>query len=144
MKKETSIAIIFGIVMGGILAVFILTKNKATRLEKTKTIAPSITITPKTAVNNTTTQPLELTQPQDNSVVYKNSVTLSGKAPTGAVIMIQSPIKDSIVKNDKDQFNIDFPLAFGENTITFTVYSKDTTFKIQQKTLRIYYLDEQL
>ena len=145
MKKETTIAILFGIVLGGILAVFILMKNKETQLEKTKSISPSVTVTPKVVVNTAKEEKaLEVTQPKDGAIVRKNSISIAGSAPKGSLVFITSPIKDLLLKMDKEQFATDFPLAFGENSIEITAYSKNGQSKIQTKYIKIYYLDEQL
>jgi hypothetical protein len=144
MKKETPIAIFLGIFLGALLAVFIITKNREKQLEKTKTIAPSITITPKHTNQVTTEQSFEITSPSDGDIVSKNTITIAGKSVKGSTIIIQSPIKEIVQKNEAGSFSIDFPLAFGENTIQITIYNKEVQSKAQEKTIKIYYLDEQL
>ncbi len=60
------------------------------------------------------------------------------------MIIIQSPIKDLVFKNDKEQFSTDFPLALGENVIRIGAYPQDKLLRSQEKELRIYYFSEQL
>ncbi len=60
------------------------------------------------------------------------------------LIIIQSPVKDTVVKNENEQFTVRFPLVLGENIIKVTAYGKDKQTRPQEKDLHIYYLDEQL
>lgn len=144
MKKEGLIAIIFGIILGGILGLIILDKNRKQQLERSKTIAPqqkNNLLTPKTMVN---LQSLEITQPEDRIIVSESKIIIQGTAGKDSLIVIQSPIKDIIFKNDNSQFKINFPLSLGENVINITVYPKEPQFRSQEKQLRIYYLSEEL
>lgn len=144
MKKETVIAIFFGVVFGALVALILLAKNKELQLTKTKTIAPTEKIEKlsKKAVVNL--KSLEILEPQDGSIFKAKTVTVKGKADKDALIIIQSPIKDVVLKNEKKEFSVTFPLALGENVIKITAYSKDTQAKPQKKELYIYNLDEQL
>lgn len=144
MKKETIIAIFFGVLIGGIVAFVLIAKNKEKQLENTKTIAPDAKNTPITKVTNPSIQSLEILVPQDRTIVDSNKVTIKGKADKDSTILIESPINDAVFKNEKGEFSYQFPLALGENTIKITAYSKDPKFKPQEKELKIYYLEEQL
>lgn len=143
MKRETIIAIVFGIILGGILAVVIITKNKQNQISKNKAVAPISKITPSVAFK-TNSQNLDISEPISGVIVYNNSITIKGKADKGATIFLQSALKDQVYKNEKTDFEIKFPLAFGENTIKITVYPQDSQLKIQEKELKVYYLEEKL
>ena len=126
MKKETLIAIIFGVGLGVILAVIFIMQSKENQLAKTKTINNlNKTVTPK--LKMVTTPTLEISEPTDNLIVNSNSITISGKANKNALIVIHSPVKDLVFKNEKEEFKINFPLALGENVIQLTVYPDDKT-----------------
>ncbi len=144
MKKETTIAVLFGIVLGGLLAVVIISKNKERQLEKTKAIAPVANISPISSQNNANYQALEITSPGSGAIVNKNSINIKGKADKDSLVIIQSPIKDMALQVKDKDFSVDFPLAFGENVIKINVYPKGAQTRAQEKSLRIYYLDEQL
>lgn len=144
MKKETIIAILLGIIFGTIIAVVIVSKNKQTQLEKTKTIAPTINLESKASVTVAPVQPLEIMSPGDGQIFSKNSVTIKGKTYKGSLIVIQSPIKDIVISNAQENFSVDFPLVNGENAIRISVYPKDKQIKSQEKELKIYFLNEQL
>ncbi len=143
MKKEAIIAIVFGIVLGSILAIFLIAKNKERLLEKSKTITP-LEKEQASQAKNGGVQQLEISEPGDKNIVYKNSITIKGSFTKDSLIIVQSPIKDVVIKNDKEQFSTDFPLALGENVIRIGAYSQDKKLRSQEKEMRIYYFSEQL
>lgn len=143
MKKETIIAIFLGLLFGGILAVFISLKSKEMELAKNKVIAP--------AKENFTSpnssgivQTLELTEPADKEIFEENTIHLKGTAAKGSLMVIQSPIKDIAVVNKEETFDIEFPLALGENSIKIVVYPKEKQFRAQEKFLKVYFIDSEL
>ncbi len=139
MKKETLIAIIFGVGLGVILAVVFIMQSKENQLTKAKPInSLSKTVTPK--LKMVTTPTLEISEPTDNLIVDSNSINIKGKANKNALIVINSPIKDMVFKNEKEEFKVNFPLALGENVIQLTVYPDDKTGSSINKTLQVYYL----
>ena len=144
MKKETLIAIFFGFLLGGVLAVIIIARNKEKQLEKTKTITSTTKITPVSSAANTNLQTLEIEEPADGVIFSKNSVKIRGKSEKESLIVIQSPIKDLVFKNKEREFTVDFPLALGENVIKISAYPKDVQLKVKEKDLKVYYFDEQL
>ncbi len=144
MKKETIIAIFFGVLFGSGVAIFLLAKNKELQLTKTKTIAP--TEKAAKAVKNVVVnlKPFEIIEPKDGTVVNAKNITIKGKAEKDSLIIIQSATKDTILKNSKEEFSVSFPLALGENVIKITVHLKDAKVRPQERELRIYNLDDEL
>lgn len=144
MKKETIIAIVFGIFFGGLVAVFLLTKNKQMQLTRTKTIAPTGRINKLNKTQAAVAKSLEITDPPDGFMTDKDVVTISGKADKGGLIIVQSATKDLVFRNENERFNINLPLSLGENVINVTFYSKGAQSRIQERELRVYYLTEEL
>lgn len=142
MKKETIIAIFLGVVFGLLVAALMIFKTKETALEKTKTVT-SNHITPTVSLKNTNLQNLEISEPVDGALVNKKSITIKGRASKDSLFVVQSPIKDLVFKNEKEQFSFEFPLALGENVIKISVYPASSQLRTQEKDLRVYYLDEQ-
>ena len=144
MKKETMVAIFLGLLFGGVVAVFISFKSKDIELAKNKVIAPlkGKTISPN--LSGTEIKPFELSEPADNSIVEINSVHLKGTAPKNSLIIIQSPIKDLIVNNKQEKFDLEFPLALGENSIKIVVYPKEKQSRPQEKFIKVYFIDSEL
>lgn len=143
MKKEATIAIVFGIILGSILAIFLIAKNKERLLEKSKTITP-LKKNQTSQAKNGEVQQLEISEPGDKNIVYKNSISIKGSFTKNSLIIIQSPTKDLVMKNDKEQFSTDFPLALGENVIRIGAYPQDKQLRSQEKEMRIYYFSTQL
>jgi hypothetical protein len=144
MKKETVIAIIFGLFLGGLLALFLSIKNKEMELAKSKVISSQNKILPSNQLSQLEFQPLEIGEPADRIIVDKPSINIKGKAMKNSLIIVQSPIKDQILTNEKDSFSLDFPLALGENVIKIVAYPKDNQFRSQEKEIKIYYIDSEL
>lgn len=142
MKKETIVAIFLGIGLGIIVALVIIVQSKRQEITKAKTLNEAGKITPKVTVQNLQFQSLEVTAPEDKIIVGSSSVVIKGKAIKDALIVIQSPVKDLVFKNIKEEFSQEFPLALGENVIRIAVYPKDPSIRSQEKELRVYYLDE--
>lgn len=143
MKKETITAIFFGLVFGGIVAVFISLKSKDIELSKNKVISPP----KKNSSSNlvmTEIQPLEIIEPANNAIFEKNAIRFKGTAAKNSLIVIQSPIKDLMFKNIDGKFDLEFPLALGENSIKVVAYPSEKQFRPQEKNLKIYYIDSEL
>lgn len=142
MRKEIIIAIVFGVILGLGVAGFMIFNLKRAGVKNTKTLntaGPSPVVENKTVV----LQPLEISEPSNNALFNTNSIKIKGKASKGSLIIAQSAIKDLAFKNEKQDFEIDFPLALGENKITVAAYTSENTTVPQVRLLNIYYLDEQ-
>jgi len=139
MKKESITAIVFGITLGVILAIVFIFQSKENQLSRAKPINnQNKTITPKIKMASTTI--LEVAEPSDNLIVDAKSITIKGKTNKNALVIINSPIKETVFKNTKEEFSMEFPLALGENVIQITAYPDDKTGQSISKTLKIYYL----
>ncbi|KKQ02218.1 MAG: hypothetical protein US11_C0001G0177 [Candidatus Roizmanbacteria bacterium GW2011_GWA2_36_23] len=144
MKKETLTAVIFGIILGSLLGFFLIVKSKARSLKNTKTFSPKISITPSAKSMNSEFQFLEIEQPESGTITDKNTIKVKGKAPKSSLIVIQTQIKELIIKNDKGEFSFDIPLALGENIIHISMYPKDAQIRSQEKELKVYNLPANL
>lgn len=144
MKKETTIAVILGVAFGTLLGLYLITKNKEMQLSKNKVIAPTGIENKAPSPGQINFQLLEISAPQDGEILETNSVTIKGKITKNSLIVIQSPIKESVFNNNKEDFSINFPLALGENVIKIVAYPKDRQLSVQEKSLRVYYLKETL
>ncbi|OGK17284.1 hypothetical protein A2774_03710 [Candidatus Roizmanbacteria bacterium RIFCSPHIGHO2_01_FULL_39_12c] len=144
MKKETVIAIVLGVIIGMLIAVVILVKNREYQLTKTKTIShnPNQNNRPRNSLAKI--QPLEISEPKDQAVFDSYTIKIKGKAAKDSLIIIQSPVKDLIFTNEKEEFSVQFPLSLGENVIKVTTHAKNSLVRSQEKELRIYNLNEEL
>ncbi len=141
MNRETVIAIIMGIVLGGLVGFFVLLKSP--RLEKTKVIPVSQTSAQKTPTKNTKSEKnivFSLAQPTDYEVTPDEEIELKGKAPDKSLIVAQSPAGRSVAKTEGTQFTVKIPLALGENVIHLSAYSSSGA--PQDALLHIYRIEE--
>ncbi len=137
------VAISLGLLFGGLVAIFISFKSKDIELAKNKVIVPPKEKTSPDSIG-IKLQPLVLTEPVDRAIVENNTVRLKGTAPKDSLIVIQSPIKDLIVSNKQERFDLEFPLALGENSIKIVVYPKEKQFRPQEKFIKVYFIDSEL
>jgi hypothetical protein len=143
MKKETVIAITLGILLGVIVAVVLVLKTRQAQIQNSNPITTTLGVSPTPIISSYTVDVLEITSPEDGTIVNKNSVTITGKVAKDSVVIIESPVKQVVIKNSPETLNVDFPLAFGENVIKITAYPKDSHVSAKEKDLQVYYLDEQ-
>jgi hypothetical protein len=142
MKKETVVAIIFGILFGSVFSFFFINSKKE-QSQSTNLPANLATTIPEKKVTQISTQNLEINMPENNSISDKKQVVIKGKAPKKSLMVIQSPIKDIIFENENESFTIDFPLAYGANQISIFSYPKNSPIPMF-KNLTIYYLENKL
>jgi len=140
MKRETIFAIIFGISLGVIVAVLVIFRSNENKFLKSKPINNQTkNLTPKTNLSDNSPF-IDISSPTDKVVTQSNTVILKGRANKNSLIIIQSPIKELLFKNNKEAFEKEFPLALGENVIEFTNYPDDKNIPSVNKQLRVYYL----
>lgn len=142
MKKEVLVAIVCGIVLGLIVAFFMVRQIREIEIGKEGQIK---TNTGKVLLSDTPEdgQNLEITEPITDAIVEKNSVTIKGRAQKGSFLVFQSAAKDTVAKQDKaNQFSVNFPLIVGENIISITMYPQDKQLRTQQKNIRVYFLEK--
>ncbi len=145
MKKETLIAVFLGAILGVLMAIFVLFKATDIKLDKNKKVVPKIStqVIKNVEIKKQEIVPFKIFEPKDGFLVEKNSILVKGKAIKNSLIIVQSPIKDLIIKNEKEEFSFDMPLALGENVINIVVYPGGEVTS-QEKILKIYYFNEKL
>jgi len=142
MKKETIIAVFLGLLFGAVVAIFISLKSKDIELSTNKVIAPPKENVLSVNLTGIEMQPLAISEPADRAIFEKNIIRF--KAIIKMPCSFQSPIKDLVVKNTQGKFDLEFPLALGENSIKIAVYPKEKQFRPQEKFIKVYYIDSEL
>ena len=116
MRKEVLLAIIFGVILGGIILYGINLANKSvSEISATPTpaIGNQISPTPDTA-----NQTLQILSPSDNSVLFDAATTIKGIAKPGSHIAISTESDDFLTDTDSSgNFSTDIKLISGENNI---------------------------
>lgn len=143
MKKETIIAVVLGIGLGVVVAVFLAFKSRQAQIQKTNPLSSELSISPTPPKTSSSVEALEISEPQNGTIVNSNTVTIKGKVAKDSLIIIQSPIKTQVIKNSPEDLNTQFPVALGDNIINIVVYPKDSQVSIKERQLEVYYLDEQ-
>lgn len=121
MRKEVILAVIIGILLGGIILYGINLANSSSKInfgdkEATEEGSPA---TPTTVKQNTSQ--ISLIYPLDNAVVTDSQLTLKGTAKANANIAIVTESDDILTTADSSgNFSSAINLVSGENVITIT------------------------
>lgn len=147
MKKESLIAVIFGLLFGGLFYLALINTNflKTGPKNLNKELANKniqLSPSPVKKIENTI-QTLTIDQPKNHLVVDNNIITIKGKAPKKSLIIIQSASSEKIFENQKENFEVEFPLSYGANQIVIFSYPKGVQTPLFKK-LTIYYLENKL
>lgn len=128
VKKEVTVAVIIGLILGVIVVGGVLRARRALM-----SIVPGSSPRPSSQVVATTdtNSGLFLTiETPDNQVLQESSITITGKTLPGTYIVINGEAGDSIiVPNDIGDFSQSVTLVRGANTIVVTAYQEDGTKK---------------
>lgn len=137
MKRETIIAIVLGVVMGALIAIFLIlnVREKAISEKKIITTQP----TPTLIIEKKEVEALEITSPKNDSSVNKDTITITGKAKKNSIIVFNSPSGERALKPEDSEFSIIFPLSLGQNIIKITAYNEG---KIEEKSLQVLYVED--
>lgn len=126
MRKEVLLAIIFGIILGGVILYGINLANKSTAdLNQDKTsVGPAATPTPTPTPQTS----LSIVSPSNHAVTSEKIITLTGRAAPASNVAIVSEIDDLIVEiGPTGTFSAQINLIGGENTITLTELRADSS-----------------
>lgn len=139
MKKETSIAIVLGIIFGLIFSFIVITNTQKNQSVSRK--AQTQKTRPVTKEQQTSAKPLIITQPNDGAIILEPSVKIKGTTEKNSFIIIQTQAKDTSFTTKSAEFEQSVSLTLGENLIHISVYPKGSNGRIQEKELHVYYLD---
>ena len=126
MRKEVLFAVIFGIILGGIILFGINLANNSV-----KSNVPAVQTTPTPiSVSNTPTPTIkklfEVLTPLDHSVITENTTTVRGVAEIGSSVAIISELNDLIVEvSPEGTFSAQINLDPGANNIKVIQANKD-------------------
>ena len=138
MRKEVLLAIIFGVVLGGIILYGINLANKSVSSSPTENNPGSI-VTPTPTISG---KSVAIVSPLNHSVLTDKVVTLTGRATPASSLAIVSENDDLLIEaSPEGTFSAQINLSGGENTITVTELKannsleSDTVTIIQTATL---------
>lgn len=139
MRKEIIIAIIVGFALGLVITFGIYTANRALKQQKNPEANTSSIITESPAPPSPSPELLlEISEPENNLVVTKNKITVSGRTESEAGIAILAEGYENLVQADaQGVFTDDVPLIPGSNEIKIVSVYKNSEKK--EKILTIVY-----
>jgi len=131
MKKEVLIAIVIGFGLGLVITFGAWQVNKSL-----KEIAPKQELSPSQTQQETqeekTPSPtpaqlsLTITSPEDNSIINKEKVSISGKTSSKATVVIIYEEGEKIIETDENgDFTSEITLVGGANEVTVSAYDKE-------------------
>jgi len=139
MKKETSIAIGMGIGFGLLFSLIVIANTQKNRSVSQKT--PTQKTRQVTSEQQTTSQPIIITEPIDGTISAEPSLVIKGKTDKNSFVVIQTQTKDISFTTKTEAFEQSIALNLGENVIHINAYSKGSNGKIEEKELHVYYLN---
>lgn len=144
MKKDVTVAVIVGFILGAVVAITFVNLPKL--LKKGSDVAQNVSFPSITPTITTTISPSEnliIDEPSDESIVAKNSVNIVGKTKANNTIVAVSEV-DGIIKtaSDDGSFSFPFKLSEGGNKIYIATYDKNGTS--ETKILTLFYTVEEL
>ncbi len=127
MRKEVSLAIIIGIILGAIILYGINLANQSTK-SLPKVSQEFLTPTPTNEDEEIKDTSLNITSHFAHQVVFDNEITLTGKSLPNTYVAIIGGISEEIIQSDKmGIFTIKITLEAGENILEINqVNSKST------------------
>lgn len=140
MRKEVSIAIIIGIILGGVILYGIKIANDSTSNlgGPTPTPTSSIPTTPTPTGTESKNPKINVTSHSTGQVIFEKDITISGKTlPNKNISIIWEDDENIAVTNDLGEFSQKLSLASGENNIQIDVVDQNN--QLVSQTLKLYY-----
>ena len=144
MKKDVTLAVIVGFVIGAIAAFVIVNLPSLMKKGSTKTTIPATNLTPSPVARITTApEGFTIQEPKDESIASEKSITIKGKAQPASIIVVDTSI-DSIAKAAASDGTFEVPITIGEggNQISITEYTEKG--EGETKTITIFYTTEKI
>ncbi len=145
MKKDTVVAIIIGIIIGGLFALGVIYfPNIISRVFRSNNQVADLIPTPTIAIS-TTTLSLDITEPLSDAVLFTDKITIKGKIqPAGKKIIIADTGNESLItiSADNGEFSQEVKLNEGVNSYSVSVY--DENGNRETKTVTLFYTPEKL
>ena len=131
MRKEVLIAIVIGFALGLLITYGIWTANRAIKeatanndVASEKITSENITPTPGPTVNKLA---LSITTPEDNDLVNKQKIEVSGTTVPNAIVVVTYPDGESIISAGADgKFTTNINLDAGSNDLGITAFDTQT------------------
>jgi len=126
MRKEVILAIVGGVALGLLVIGGLWWTNKTTTGENPIVPSPTPLITQAPTLTPALSLPLEIINPENESIIEEEEITLEGKTIPGSVVVVIYPEGENIVEADKEgNFETEITLVGGANEIKITAYDEE-------------------
>jgi len=126
MRKEVILAIIGGVALGLLVIGGLWWTNKTTTEESPIVPSPTPLITQAPTLTPALSLPLEIINPENESIIEEEEITLEGKTIPGSVVVVIYPEGENIVEADEEgNFETEITLVGGANEIKITAYDEE-------------------
>lgn len=126
MRKEVILAIVGGVVLGLLVIGGLWWTNKTTTGENPIVPSPTPLITQAPTLTPALSLPLEIINPENESIIEEEEITLEGKTIPGSVVVVIYPEGENIVEADEEgNFETEITLVGGANEIKITAYDEE-------------------
>lgn len=137
MRKEVILAIIIGVIFGGVGLYGLKLANQTVvsqKIEEPESITPTISTTPTPSITDT----INIDSPTDHSVSFNSTINIKGRTRPNSPVAITVENSDEIVQSDTQGiFSLDVTLVGGENNITVSVPQQNG--EVMTKTISVIY-----
>lgn len=126
MRKEVILAIVGGVALGLLVIGGLWWTNKTTTEENPIVPSPTPLITQAPTLTPAVLLPLEIINPENESIIGEEKITLEGKTAPGSVVVVIYPEGENIVEADEEgSFETEIVLVGGANEIKITAYDEE-------------------
>ncbi|OGY18296.1 MAG: hypothetical protein A2900_04615 [Candidatus Chisholmbacteria bacterium RIFCSPLOWO2_01_FULL_50_28] len=127
MRKEIVIVILVGIGIGILVAFGVYTARKAIKENKTKPPAEVVETAPVPAESpEQTTQSLSISEPENNSLVDQDEITVAGVTSPNSVVTIIAEENEYLLTADASgKFSTAVSLVGGANDLAITAFDSE-------------------
>ena len=133
MRKEVLYAVIFGIILRGVILYGIRLANNSANILPMDDEAASVSAQPS---QTPVTESFQIITPQNHAVLTEKSISLTGTGLPGTSLAIVTELDDLIIEiSPEGSFSAQINLLGGENTITLTNLLSDYTISSQTFTV---------
>jgi hypothetical protein len=140
MRKEVSIAIIIGVILGGVILYGINFANNGLSTIPKPNPTPTTTPLPTSLPNSNTNNPssLNISSHIDGQVLFEKDIVLTGKAnPNANISVIWEDNEEIIAADATGNFTQKITLIAGENNIQIDSVKSDKT--LESKVIKLFY-----
>jgi len=126
MRKEVILAIVGGVALGLLVIGGLWWTNKTATEENPIVPSPTPLITQAPTLTPALSLPLEIINPENESIIEEEEITLEGKTMPGSVVVVIYPEGENIVEADEEgNFETEITLVGGANEIKITAYDEE-------------------